>query len=174
MLRYAAELRSHLLQASKQLRLQLFLGTAQSQQRRRKGRDADASCALQRRRSAFGRQDLQRASAPAFNYRLQSSFDRGALGSVEGLGGGSREYRPGGGGGLGGPTPEQRAHQAQLSHAHAALLRTPPPGDAFRRHTVHVPHAGALDPDRHPGLAMKSRSGFQSCLPEVTPRRGGT
>ena len=100
---------------------------------------------MRRRRPAFGRQDLHRASAPVPDYRLHSSFERGALESVEGLG--SREAPPGGGGGgLGALSPEQRAHHAQLAHAHAALLSSPPPGDAFRRHTVHVAQAGERGP----------------------------
>ncbi len=88
------------------------------------------------------------------DYRLHSSFERGALESVEGLG--SREPLLGGGRGLGALSPEQRAHRAQLAHAHAALLSSPPPGDAFRRHTVHV--TVTLNPDArfgNPGSSLE-------------------
>lgn len=67
--------------------------------------------ALMRRRGAFGRQDLHRASAPAPDYRAQwSAFERGGLEPLAAPPGGSF----GGDGGAGfGPTPEERIHQVQ-------------------------------------------------------------
>ena len=66
-----------------------------------------------RRRGGFGRQALQRSSAPADDYRPQwSAFERGGL---EHHSASPAHYGGDSGGGPFAPSPEERMHQVQLA-----------------------------------------------------------